>query len=86
MRGISRRLSRLEDLLMPPVETEFLRRLRARLEAGRRRLVAAQTRGEWKPVAEFQQRDAQHGARSIVEILLAGRQRLARSQNRADRK
>ena len=36
------RLRRLEDRFGPPIETEFARRLRARMEVGRRRVVAAQ--------------------------------------------
>jgi hypothetical protein len=75
VRNISRRLSRLEDLWLPPVETKSSRWLRARIESGRRRLAAGQARGEWAPVAEFRARDEQHGPRTQVEILLAGRQR-----------
>ena len=39
VKTIIRRLRRLEDRLGPPVETEFSRCLRARIEAGRRRLA-----------------------------------------------
>jgi hypothetical protein len=39
MKTIIRRLRRLEDRLGPPVETEFSRCLRERIEAGRRRLA-----------------------------------------------
>ena len=41
MKLVSRRLRRLEDRLGPAVETEFTRRLRARIEEGLRRVAAA---------------------------------------------
>jgi hypothetical protein len=39
VKTIIRRLRRLEDRFCPPVETEFSRHLRERIEAGRRRLA-----------------------------------------------
>jgi hypothetical protein len=44
MKAISRRLCRLEDRYLPPVETEYSRELQRRIEAGRRRV--AEMRGE----------------------------------------
>ena len=39
MRAIARRLKRIEERLQPAANTEHLRRLRARLEAARRRIA-----------------------------------------------
>jgi hypothetical protein len=39
MRALQRRLLRLEDRFGPPVETEYSRELRRRMEAGRRRVA-----------------------------------------------
>lgn len=73
VRSLSRRLRRLENLWMP-VETEFEQRLRARLEAARRRLAAVEARGEWKPpVMELRPWDPQLGPPTIIEILNAAR-------------
>jgi hypothetical protein len=47
MKAVIRRLRKLEERFGPPVETASTRRLRARIEAGRRRLAEAQERGEW---------------------------------------
>ena len=41
MRALHRRLLRLEDRFGPPVETEYSRELRRRIEAGRRRVAEA---------------------------------------------
>ncbi len=44
MRTLSRRLRKLEDLYQIGPETEFDRRLRERIEAGRRRLAELEAR------------------------------------------
>jgi hypothetical protein len=49
MKTIARRLHRLEARLGLQPETEFDRRLRARIEAGQRRLAEARERGELGP-------------------------------------
>ena len=41
MRALQRRLLRLEDRFGPPVETEYSRELRRRIEAGLRRVAEA---------------------------------------------
>ena len=41
MRGLARRIRRLEEQFGPPIETEFSRRLRKRLESARQRIAAA---------------------------------------------
>ena len=49
MKTIARRLHRLEERLGLQPETEFDRRLRARVEAAQRRLAEARERGELGP-------------------------------------
>jgi hypothetical protein len=51
MRALHRRLLRLEDQFGPPVETEYSKELRRRIEAGRRRVAAArsETYVPWRP-------------------------------------
>jgi hypothetical protein len=49
MKTIARRLHRLDESFGLQPETEFDRRLRARIEAGQRRLVEARERGEVGP-------------------------------------
>jgi hypothetical protein len=49
MKTIARRLHRLEERFGLQPETEFDRRLRARIEAGQRRIAEARERGEWQP-------------------------------------
>jgi hypothetical protein len=49
MKTISRRLHRLEERFGLQPETEFDRRLRARIEAAQRRLAQARERGELQP-------------------------------------
>ena len=49
MKTIARRLHRLEERLGLQPETEFDRRLRARIEVGQRRLAEARERGELQP-------------------------------------
>jgi len=75
---IDRRLRRLEERFGPQVETEFTRRLRARMEAGRRRLAEAQARGEWSGAVNDQGKEDLRGL-TVREILLRGRARNARS-------
>jgi len=52
MKTINRRLRRLEGEFGPEIETEAVRRLRERLEAGRRRVAEARERGECGPPVE----------------------------------
>jgi hypothetical protein len=49
MKAITRRLGRLEERLGLQPETEFDRRLRARIEAAQQRLAEARERGELGP-------------------------------------
>jgi hypothetical protein len=77
MKTIDRRLRRLEDRFCPPVETEFDRQLRARIEAGRRRLAEAKERGEWCGSIDSGEREDFAGL-SVVEILQRGRARVAK--------
>ena len=49
MKTIARRLHRLEERLGLQPETEFDRRLRARIEAAQRRIAEARERGEVGP-------------------------------------
>jgi hypothetical protein len=49
MKSISRRIRKLEERLGPPVETEYTRRVRERLEAAQRRLAQLQERCELGP-------------------------------------
>jgi hypothetical protein len=49
MKTITRRLHRLEERLGLQPETEFDRRLRARIEAGQRRFAEAREHGEVGP-------------------------------------
>jgi len=49
MKTIARRLHKLEKRLGLQPETEFDRRLRARIEVGQRRLAEARERGELQP-------------------------------------
>ena len=77
--SISRRLSRLEDLLLPAVETECSRLLRARLEAGRWRLAAGARAASGRRL-DSARAVLSMALATIVEILLAGRQ-LARLAN-----
>lgn len=54
MRAIQSRLRSLEVRLGPPIESEFSRRLRERIEAARQRVAAARARGELGPPEEGQ--------------------------------
>jgi hypothetical protein len=79
MKAITRRLRKLEDRFGPPVETESSRRLRERLEAGRRRV--AELRG--RPVQAPQRQNVTNvrpSMEAIVKILQSGRQRVASGQ------
>jgi hypothetical protein len=49
MKSIIRRIRRLEERSGPAGETEFTRRLRERLDVGRRRVAESQERGELGP-------------------------------------
>ena len=49
MKTIIRRLGRLEEWLAPRAETEYVRSLREKIEAGLRRVAEARERGELGP-------------------------------------
>ena len=71
MKSISRRIRRLEERFGPAVETAFSRRLRERIEAGRRRLAEAKECGEWSgPVDDDEGEDI--AGLSVTEILHLG--------------
>jgi hypothetical protein len=72
MKSIIRRLRKLEDRFGPPVETASTRRLRERIEAGRRRV--AQWR-EQKGISVRDQDGENLSGLSVAEILQRGRAR-----------
>jgi hypothetical protein len=78
MKSISRRILRLEERFVPALETAFSRRLRERIEAGRRRLAEAKERGEWCGSIGHGEREDLTGL-SVIEILNRGRARLVRA-------
>jgi len=79
MKSIIRRLGKLEGRLGLAPETEFDRQLRARIEAGRRRLAEAKERGEWSgPIDDDQGEDL--AGLSVIDILNRGRERVARAK------
>ena len=81
MKSISRRIRRLEESFGPPVETEFARRLRERIEAGRRRV--AQWRAREGISVSDQERENLSGL-TETEILHRGRARVARAKAERD--
>jgi hypothetical protein len=81
MKSIARRIQKLEEKLLPAPETASSRRLRARIEAARRRVPDAF--GESGPIEILPNEtvaDAGNGPETIVEMLNRGRQR-ARLRN-----
>jgi hypothetical protein len=75
VKTIIRRLRRLEDRFCPPVETEFSRLLRDRIEAGRRRL--AQSGGLDGRVRSADDREHEDvSGLSLEQILHRGRDRV----------
>jgi hypothetical protein len=76
MKQLMRRLRRLEAQFGSANETESCRRLRQRLEAGRRRVAEWRER-EGLPLLAEGTGDAPNRGRTIVEILNSGRQRNA---------
>ena len=79
MLTVNRRLRKLKcSLGLGRVETAFSRRLRERLDAGRRRVVASVGRAELTASVELS--GAQMGPRTIVGILQRGRQRARLAQ------
>jgi hypothetical protein len=76
MKTIVRRLRKLEDRFCPPVETEFDRQLRGRIEAGRRRVAE---HGEWCGSVDDGEEENLAGL-SMIEILHRGRERVARAK------
>jgi hypothetical protein len=83
MRSISRRIRKLEERLGPPVETEYTRRLRERIEAGRRRL--AQWREQDGISVSDQDRENREdlSGLTLTEILHRGRARVAKFKQEA---
>jgi hypothetical protein len=78
-KSIDRRIRRLEEKYgLGPVETEFSRRLRERIEEGRRRLAETQERGEWCGSLGDDEGENLAGL-SVAEILHLGRARVARA-------
>ena len=82
MKTINRRLRKLEEGFGLVPETEDDRRLRERLEAGRRRLAAARASGEYSgPAGQGQVPDRADSERkaisgmTMIEILQQGRER-----------
>ena len=83
MKTINRRLRKLEEGFGLVPETEDDRRLRERLEAGRRRVAEARARGECGgPVGEAIRSETVNLRRgmTVVDILILGRER-ARQQS-----
>jgi hypothetical protein len=74
MKGISRRIRRLEDRLGPPVETPFLRHLRERIEAGRRRVAQSREGVGQAPDAIGKEWEDLSGL-TVTQILHRGRAR-----------
>ncbi len=76
MKSIIRRLGKLEGRLGLAAETDFDRQVRARIEAGRRRLAEAKERGEWHgSIRNCAWEDC--AQLSVFEILQRGRERAA---------
>jgi hypothetical protein len=69
MRTIDRRLRRLEDRFGPPVETEYLRELPRRIEAGLRHLVEVWGKPyiPWRPSVQVL-------GLTLAETILRGRE------------
>ena len=80
MKSIDRRIRRLEEKYgLGPVETEFSRHLRERMEHGRRRLAEARERCEWSgSVGNYEGESL--ADLSVAEILHHGRERVARAK------
>jgi hypothetical protein len=76
MKSISRRIRRLEERLGPSVETRFWRRLRERLEAGRRR-VAQSREDSGEPLDGVRKEWGDLSGLTVNEILHRGRLRAA---------
>ena len=81
MKNITSRILRLEERFGPPVETESTRRLRERIEAGRRRV--AQWREREGISVSDQDRENLSGL-TETEILHRGRARVARAKAERD--
>jgi hypothetical protein len=80
MKRIGRRIRRLEERFgLGPVETEFSRRLREKIEEGRRRLAEANERGEWSGSVGNHEGEKLAGL-NVTEILHHGRARVARAK------
>ena len=85
MKSISRRIRRLQERFgLEPVETEFSRRLRERIQEGWRRRVEARERGEWSgPVGHDEEENL--AGLSMTEILHLGRARVARAKAESEK-
>jgi len=81
MTSIARRIQRLEERFLPEPETEFSRRLRARMEAGRRRLQEArgQSVTDEVPLPEMNA-PMENRPRTMIHLLNSGRERAARKK------
>jgi hypothetical protein len=85
MKSINRRIRKLEEKYgLGPVETEFSRRLRERIEEGRRRLGEARERGEWSGSVGNDDGENRAGL-SVTEVLHLGRARVARVEAERDK-
>jgi hypothetical protein len=74
MKTIIRRVRRLEDRLGPPVETEFSRCLRERIDAGRRRLAESCPQdGRMRNTVARERQDI--SGLGVEQILRSGRER-----------
>jgi hypothetical protein len=72
MKTITRRLHRLEDRFGLQPETEFDRRLRARIDAAQRRLAEARERGDLQPPETGPHTEACH-RRFMAAVGFSGR-------------
>jgi len=83
MQTIIRRLRKLENRFGPHVETRCSRQLRQRIEEGRRRVAEARERGECRGSVGDDDVEDLRGL-SLTEILLLGRDRVARAKAERD--
>ncbi len=82
MRSFAQRLRRLEEALGPKPETEHVRRLLGRIEAGRKRVAQLNRPGFPPPEPPTPERLAWLKGKSVVEILDSGRQRVYEAEMR----
>jgi hypothetical protein len=77
MIALERRLRRLAASLAPERETDYTRRLRARIEEARRRLADARARGDVPPLDTAENEREDLSGLTVIEILHRGRARAA---------